>query len=798
MAIEFALFGIGADDGQALLGVNRQKGYVELEFEAFGYTYTIHRGLARRGNSVNQEACSLSSGGVVTNYAPRELKAKVLEILRFNEPNTSSESKIFRYSIFTPQEEMKTILSINQEGRLQILRRAFGIEDYKVASSNLVEISKYLRQKSSDVLNQAFDLEEKSSVLSESRKKAGMLEDTARSISGNISAINERLSKVREEHENLRVSLESMEAKSEKRIKILSDIDSRQKSLVELQARRNRQLTALEKKNAFIESKAGTSASTKNPENLMETISSLRKELAHITASDGESRERIRSLSASRGSIQKDLDSAVRELQILSKREEIEESRIREKRSFIEARSSVPQPSADLEALGAEIAELQRSMSSKTTEFGGLKSKLEDYSSILKLGVCPTCDSPVDPVTFEPRIKARQKEFDEIEREIEGITAKLKSLQVDREGAILNRSIREEMRRAAVELKQMSEDLQSTVEAIERQKHHIEEKQQEIEAMDREIQNANLAVQSSSSEIRNLEEKIQAMEKEREQAVDRERAMEEVRRAMEDVAHLELELREIDRDISKVTNEEQSLKNEAANLGMEIASLESVKAGVSSARKTIEQEEALLGEERRKLGEAEGSRKQLMDSIGLLQVEVDRKTAMRARSSRIMDYVSWIEQFLVPTLELVEKNAMVSLNNEFNESIQTFFGMLVDDPGKTIRVDESFTPIVEQDGMTQDISYLSGGERTSVALSYRLTLNRMVKHHVLYSDKNPLILDEPTDGFSREQLLRVREILELMDASQVIIVSHEKDMESFADQIFRVSKSDGISRLEVG
>ena len=139
MAMEFALFGLGADDGQALLGVNRQKGFVELEFEAFGNTYAIHRGLARKGNSVVQEACTLTTGGVMTHFTPRELKAKVLEILRFNEPPTNSESKIFRYSIFTPQEEMKIILS-NINTKI-ILGNEMAIEREAIINSAVQDLS---------------------------------------------------------------------------------------------------------------------------------------------------------------------------------------------------------------------------------------------------------------------------------------------------------------------------------------------------------------------------------------------------------------------------------------------------------------------------------------------------------------------------------------------------------------------------------------------------------------------------------------------------------------------------------
>jgi exonuclease SbcC len=60
---------------------------------------------------------------------------------------------------------------------------------------------------------------------------------------------------------------------------------------------------------------------------------------------------------------------------------------------------------------------------------------------------------------------------------------------------------------------------------------------------------------------------------------------------------------------------------------------------------------------------------------------------------------------------------------------------------------------------------------------------------------NLLILDEPTDGFSKEQLGNVREVLDEVGSPQVIIVSHDKELESFADQIFRVEKTGSESTV---
>lgn len=112
------------------------------------------------------------------------------------------------------------------------------------------------------------------------------------------------------------------------------------------------------------------------------------------------------------------------------------------------------------------------------------------------------------------------------------------------------------------------------------------------------------------------------------------------------------------------------------------------------------------------------------------------------------------------------------------------------------RIDEDFTPIVEQDGYEQDYNYLSGGEKTSLALAYRLSLNTIVQKVSAGIKSDLLILDEPTDCFSKEQLFKIREILDELKCPQVIMVSHEKELESFADQVMKIEKKDGISQIK--
>ena len=61
--------------------------------------------------------------------------------------------------------------------------------------------------------------------------------------------------------------------------------------------------------------------------------------------------------------------------------------------------------------------------------------------------------------------------------------------------------------------------------------------------------------------------------------------------------------------------------------------------------------------------------------------------------------------------------------------------------------------------------------------------------------KDLIILDEPTDGFSTEQLDRVREVIDQLGMKQVIIVSHEQKMESFVDNVIRIQKNEHVSSV---
>jgi len=163
-----------------------------------------------------------------------------------------------------------------------------------------------------------------------------------------------------------------------------------------------------------------------------------------------------------------------------------------------------------------------------------------------------------------------------------------------------------------------------------------------------------------------------------------------------------------------------------------------------------------------------------------------------------LNYISnienWLNKSFAPLISNIERNVMVKLKNEFSTLFSEWFSMLVSEDFN-VRLDDQFTPVIEQHDYELDYAYLSGGERTAIALAYRLSLNQVINSILSQiKTKGLVILDEPTDGFSDQQLDKMREVLEQLNIAQLIIVSHEQKIEGFVENVIKLAKEEGVSQ----
>ncbi len=167
----------------------------------------------------------------------------------------------------------------------------------------------------------------------------------------------------------------------------------------------------------------------------------------------------------------------------------------------------------------------------------------------------------------------------------------------------------------------------------------------------------------------------------------------------------------------------------------------------------------------------------------------------KRKSQEISALHEWIEGVFVQMMHTIEKHVMAALQKEFDVYFQRWFSMLMDDV-MNVRIDENFAPVIEQNGYETDFVNLSGGEKTSVALSYRLALNMVINDMInTIQTKDMLILDEPTDGFSSDQLDRLRDVISNLKLKQILIVSHESKIDAYVDNIIRIHKEGHVSKV---
>lgn len=91
------------------------------------------------------------------------------------------------------------------------------------------------------------------------------------------------------------------------------------------------------------------------------------------------------------------------------------------------------------------------------------------------------------------------------------------------------------------------------------------------------------------------------------------------------------------------------------------------------------------------------------------------------------------------------------------------------------------------------LGMVSGGEKIAIALSLRLAITQVMSQ----GNIETILLDEPTihlDSFRRQELINVLRSMSVIP--QMIIVTHDSELETAADTLIKISKDDGISKIE--
>ncbi len=755
LAIEFALFGLIKGDvtGTTLLRHGRNDGSVELEFEMNNKNVKIVRRLKKKKDVITQDSGHMIIDNVKTDLTPVELKSKILEMFGYPEDLLNKNtSLIYRYTVYTPQEEMKNILFESREDRLDILRKIFNIDKYKRVRENALMYAKELRTTKKILESKLLNVDELKSTLTEKNASLNDKKDSLKETNDGISKTKTLLKDKDSEIMKIQETIDKVNALR----KELAVLEANLKNSKENGLRMEKDLNMIDYRIKEYENKLSDLGTIDQEEDaLRESLKDSEDKLTKINSAKETVKERLESKQNDfRNMVIDDPVSMKLKHDRLKKNLEQLDKKLRE---HDEKKSA-------LDKLSIEINTLSISNQNSKKILDNLKD----------LSVCPTCMQNVD-LNHKIRITDREnisifsneKKLKELEEKKKNLESDILRLKNDVDGLhddeIELKSLEVKIENVA-QLKTRKEQLQNEIDDLLKKK-------EKLEAMDInklvEMISRNRKILSNIGVRKHIQESLDNKKKEREQLqVQLDRHIILMQDARKDFASKNSELEgysSIEQDF-KIKNKEKS------EITDKLKDLEISKS-------LVEKDIGLLDKEIKKLGE---------------DISINIKLGEKINFMTELNH--WLTDYFVNLTGIIEKNIMHTIHREFNELFKEWFSVIVQDQELDVNIDEDFAPAIRQNNYDTSIDNLSGGEKTAVALAYRLALNKVINDFINnIKTKDIIILDEPTDGFSSEQLDRMRDVLDALKVKQLIIVSHEAKMESYAEHIIRIHKNNHVS-----
>ena len=187
----------------------------------------------------------------------------------------------------------------------------------------------------------------------------------------------------------------------------------------------------------------------------------------------------------------------------------------------------------------------------------------------------------------------------------------------------------------------------------------------------------------------------------------------------------------------------------------------------------------------------------LKKEVNELIAGLEEKKKLKEKLEYSTEIRNWVKEQFPILLRDIERQILISSARDFNTFFKEWFNVLVESGNIEVEIrPDDFQPIINVNGYDSPFRDLSGGEKSAISLAYRLGLTKIINER--YQDvktKDLLILDEPTDGFSQQQVNRMQEIFNSLNTSQMIIISHERALDSFVTDIYTFKKSNHLTKV---
>ncbi len=755
MSVEYALFGKigeGKEEGKMLLRRNSSEGEIKITIKNGNNEYEISRGLKRINDSVRNDD---SKNYINKNKERVDLQNRASDI-------NSYVNKLLKIESENPLETFETITYIKQD---ELKTLIFETGQYKQEYiDGLLQLNKYL-----DVYDNTKEIINKIKNEIELDKKELQL-----SVDQNdIIKIENRIN----ENQNIIKSLEE-EATNNQILLNNKSIEKKQKE-GELEFERDKKIKF---------EKALTEIKIKENEK-----SKLEIEKTRVTEKKEEAIKNVKPIEKSK---KDEIEKAIKNLEEQNKLEDenvkkiyenffqIEYSYKKAQNEIHELQKEIENENKTLDKLNKEQEEFEKQIKSITEienkeeitgrvyELNNLIKDLEkELLQSIEQGVCIMCGNNIsDKAHLEKEYSNKINRYKkEIER-LTSISSNIKYSKNDLEKNIGLNKIRIETAKNNL-LK-----LQSKLKEDQK-----EEKEKEYLDIKETYQREKQKLENISLQLKNAREEMKLIQEEEKKMFEIEsynNRIDEINKAInnyqQEITELKENLLQIkfdDKRLSEIENEFKLISEEINKMNYRITEI----------RKETELRKSQLITDENEREELERKLKKKEELSKLL----DEKENFLKTMSNLREDIRGIREYV-----------RLRFINDFRSLFKTRFEELRNEVDYDIDIDNNYNVIITAGNEKMDARSLSGGEKTSVAIAYRLALSSLASILGGIGKNEIIIMDEPTSGLDKEDINALTNaITKITDLKQIIIVTHEDNMKNIADNVIKLKKESGISSV---
>ncbi len=755
MSIEYALFGKigeGREEGKMLLRRNSNEGSIAIKLINNNDEYEIKRGLKRVGDSVRNDD---SKNYIIKNDKKIDLQNRASDI-------NSYVNKILKIESENPLKMFETITYIKQD---ELKNLIFETGQYKQEYiDGLLQLNKYL-----DVYESTRDLITKIKNEIELNKKEielGIDENEIIRIETKINENKNVIEALKNGLEENRILLENKtiekkQKESELEFERNKKIDF-EKMSTEIKLKNNEKIK-LENEITKIKQKIEDAnknfkAVERNEKNELEKAI---KNLEEITKTKS---DELKKLYQDFFQLEYSYKNAQKEEENLSNEKTSENLKIKtltEEAAKIKKRLETALEIENKEEIAGRIKELK-------TKSDELKKEMEDS---IKSGFCVMCGNKITDIShvkteYETKIKKCQDSI----TELKGISDNIKYSKKDLEN---------QLEIIKMKIDSSNEILHKVTSRLSELK--IEEKKTEYEIKKDNYKKYSDELEELLSSLKKAREELQKVQEQEKLAIEVENYNNRINEIEKAILNYIDEIKYTEDRLAGIKFDEEELKKKENGFKLTIEEINKINYKITEIKKETEMREKQILEDKGRLEEVKIKIKKREEIIKTLNKKED-----------LLKIISNLREDIRSIREYVR----LKFINEFKSLFKARFEELRNENDYLLDIDNNYNVIINAGNEETDAKALSGGEKTSVAIAYRLALSSLAS--ILGGvGKNELILmDEPTSGLDKEDINALTSaITKITDLKQIVIVTHEDSMKNIADKVIKLKKEAGVSTL---